>query len=179
MEGYIKVSRKLLDNPLWTEKPFSKGQAWIDLIGLANWKDSRILDGNDMIIIHRGEVARSQTWLSERWGWSRKKVSAFLNLLTKDGAITKNGTAKGTAIVLENYNKYQGEGSTFCTSEEQLRNSTGTHKNNSNKNKKNKANTLERDMRENIKVKDPVILSYEESASIMQSAHEAFKEAIG
>lgn len=36
MEGWIKLHRKLSDNPLWTCEPFTKGQAWVDLILLAN-----------------------------------------------------------------------------------------------------------------------------------------------
>lgn len=112
MNGYIKIDRKILNNPLWTEKPFSKGQAWVDLIGLANWKDSEVLVGYETVIVHRGEVARSQLWLADRWGWSAKKVRAFLGYLEREGALTKKGTTKGTTLTIENYNKYQGEGRT-------------------------------------------------------------------
>ena len=30
--GWIKVSRAIQEHWVWDEKPFSKGQAWIDLL---------------------------------------------------------------------------------------------------------------------------------------------------
>ena len=33
--SYIKLDRGLKNNSLWLEKPFSKGQAWVDLLMLA------------------------------------------------------------------------------------------------------------------------------------------------
>ena len=147
----MKIDRKLLDSKLWLEKPFDKAHAWADLIGLANWKDSEVLDGYDTITIRRGEVARSQQWLADRWGWSRKKVIAFTSFLEREGAITKKGTTKGTTLYLENYNKYQGEGTAEDTAEEQpriqQRNSESTHIKNNKKNN-NKKNFIKRDIRE-------------------------------
>ena len=35
-KGFVGVHRSLQEHWLWDEKPFSKGQAWIDLIMLAN-----------------------------------------------------------------------------------------------------------------------------------------------
>ena len=31
-KGWIKLHRSMFDNDLWTAEPFTKGQAWIDLI---------------------------------------------------------------------------------------------------------------------------------------------------
>ena len=38
----------------------------------------------------RGHVYRSVTYLAERWGWSRKKVTSFLKLLRDDGMVEFN-----------------------------------------------------------------------------------------
>ena len=39
MSGWIKIHRDILYHEIWSDKPFSKGQAWIDLILLANHSD--------------------------------------------------------------------------------------------------------------------------------------------
>jgi len=37
MEGWIRLYRKMQDNPLWTSEPFTRGQAWIDLLMIAGY----------------------------------------------------------------------------------------------------------------------------------------------
>ena len=196
MNGYIKLHRSLMDNPLWTEKPFSRGQAWVDLLMMANWEDSKIIDGNNVVTVHRGEVARSQMWLADRWGWSRKKVSAFLHLLELEKMGTTKGTAKGTTITIENYSKYQDEGAAKGTALEQLmeqrRNSTGTHINkNKEEKEKQEKREINREMdgtrfkqvdRETLHFKDGDVeiirgvpqLTEEESNEMLKRCHEQF-----
>lgn len=159
MKGYIKIDRKIFDNPMWSEKPFTKGQAWIDLIGLANWKDSEVLDGYDTITIHRGEVARSQKWLADRWGWDRKKVKKFLTMLSDDHALSINASSNGTTLTIENYNKYQGDGSADAPSIPHQFPINSPHMNKNKKNKKN--NFIKRDIRE--------------SEDMLADAHDQFK----
>ena len=40
--GWIKLWRKFVDDPLWTSEPFTKGQAWVDLLLLAQGTENRI-----------------------------------------------------------------------------------------------------------------------------------------
>lgn len=40
MQGWIKIHRDLLDNELWSDKPFTKGQAYC-----------RIIDGGDGLTV--------------------------------------------------------------------------------------------------------------------------------
>lgn len=127
MNGYIKLYRQLMDNPLWLDKPFAKGQAWIDLLMLANWKDSKRVIDNGEKVLHEGEIVVSQKWLADRWGWSRKKVSCFLTFLERSANIRILGTSKGTVLHIENYTKYQSEGTTLCTSKEHPRNIKRAH----------------------------------------------------
>ena len=42
MAGWIRLSRNLLDCWLWQEKPFSKAQAWVDILLLANYETKTI-----------------------------------------------------------------------------------------------------------------------------------------
>ena len=143
MDGWIRLWRQLLENPLWVEKPFSRGQAWVDLLMLANHKENTVILGNLTVVIKRGQLHTSELNLAKRWGWSRKKVRAYLTLLKRLKMATTQGTAKGTTITIENYEIYQGEGTaegpTEGTLKEPQRNRTGY----TNKNVKNDKNEKE------------------------------------
>ena len=106
--GWIKIFREIQHNWVWSDKPFSKGQAWIDLIILAKRTDEKFTSGNRIISGKRGCVYKSILYLSDRWGWDRKKTRAFLDALEEDKMITVKAAANGTTIRIENYEEYQG-----------------------------------------------------------------------
>lgn len=114
-KGYIKLNRQILENWIWQEKPFSRGQAWIDLLLLANYKDGKEMYRGKLLDRRRGCVYCSTLWLADRWGWSRGKVRRFLNALKADGMLTENGTTDGTTLTIENYTKFQGSRPTNST----------------------------------------------------------------
>lgn len=167
MNGFIKLYRSLIDNPLWSDKPFSKGQAWVDLLMMTNWKDSDVKAGNEIRTIHRGEIGVSQKWLADRWGWSRKKVCFFLKYLEREKMIAVLGTSKGTTIRIENYTKFNDDGTADGTSEEHQKSRACTHINNI-KNSNKEEELLQRESKEKV-------------SDILKRQHEAFaliKEAI-
>lgn len=106
-EGYIKLYRQLRDNPLWQEKPFTRGQAWVDLIMLANYKDVKTVIKGQVVVIKRGQLLRGEDSLADEWGWSRGKVRRFLTQLEKEKMCSRNGTPLGTLISIENYEGFQ------------------------------------------------------------------------
>ena len=114
--GYIKLYRSIQDHWLFKEKrKFSKLEAWIDLLMMANHKDSKVVIGNEVIEVKRGQRITSIRQLCERWGWSNTKVKQYLNLLEKEGmAITESDTKK-TLITIVNYDLYQGTGDAKTT----------------------------------------------------------------
>ena len=81
MDGWISVSRKLTEHWVWDDKPFSKGQAWLDLIMMANHKDNKVPLGGEIIMVSRGSFITSELKLIDRWGWSKSKVRLFLKQL--------------------------------------------------------------------------------------------------
>ena len=107
MEGYIKLNRSLQNSWLWKDKPFSKGQAWIDLIFLAKYKNEKFPFKNKIISGERGTVYKSMTELSERWGWSRDRVRFFLNQLQDNESIQYTSTTHQTTIKLIKYSDFQ------------------------------------------------------------------------
>lgn len=106
--GYVKIYRCIEDDVLWQDpEPFSKRAAWIDLILMANHKDSSFLMGMRKINIKRGQKWTSIGKLCDRWHWGRDKVSRYLNLLESEGMIWQERTNHGLLITVVNYAKYQ------------------------------------------------------------------------
>lgn len=106
--GWIRLHRQLQDCFLWNGERFSKGQAWVDLLLLANHKDKEILFGGEKITIKRGQHLTSSVRLAEKWKWDRKTVTAFLKLLEKENMIVRLADNKKTLITIKNYELYQG-----------------------------------------------------------------------
>ncbi len=105
--NYFKVDRSIQNHWLWEDKPFSKGQAWIDLLLLATHTDNKIMHRGKLVNRKRGEVHISTYFLAERWGWSRNRIYRFFETLEYEKMITTNGTTDGTIITIENYSIYQ------------------------------------------------------------------------
>ena len=107
-EGWIKLHRKIQDCWVWEDKPFSKGQAWIDLIMTMQHHDKKMLIDEKPTVIKRGSYMFSILKLSEKWGWSRNKVKRFLDTLESEQMLHTRRTNKGTLITVVNYGEYQG-----------------------------------------------------------------------
>lgn len=108
MDGFYKINRKLLNSDLWLLEPFTKGQAWLDLIGLASYKKSQIrIKNGEMQVVERGECAWSQLKLAERWQWSRGKVNRFIEYLKSEKMIQQKICPNLTIIKILNYKYYQ------------------------------------------------------------------------
>lgn len=102
--GWIKLYRKLRESEIWKEKPFSSGQAWLDMMLRADYNGDT-----------RGTFNESVRELAKAWGWSKSKVHRFLVKLTKNEMISvlfervgqQPGQQAGQVTIL-NYDKYQG-----------------------------------------------------------------------
>lgn len=107
MEGYFVISRKLLEDDMYLGERFSRGQAWIDLIGLAAFKDTATYVRKIRVLIPRGCVAKSMHDLANRWQWDVHTVSRFLNHLQEIQQIHIQKSNVTTLISIINYEKYQ------------------------------------------------------------------------
>ena len=108
MKGYIKLFRQIVDSDIWKLKPFSEGQAWIDLLCITNFEKGFIKTKNGQIItLNRGDCGYSMLTLSERWGWSRGKTKRFLDFLTEQQMIQQKMCGKHTVLLISNFEKYQ------------------------------------------------------------------------
>lgn len=110
--GYIKIDRDLLKSDFWTSEPFTRAQAWIDLIGMANYADKDKFWGGFYQRVERGQLVTSTRALAERWGWSRAKTETFLNQLEMAEMISRKKASRFTTLTICNYNVYQDSGDT-------------------------------------------------------------------
>ena len=106
-KGYIKLYRDIWDHWLWKDRPFSRGQAWIDLIMMMNHDDNKTLFMGKLILVKKGSKITSIRQLAERWGWSKMKVSRFLDVLESDNMLIQKRDSKKTLITLIKYEDYQ------------------------------------------------------------------------
>lgn len=107
--NWIMLSRQITEHKLWRGE-FSRGQAWIDMLLLANWKPGGIrIRGND-VELKRGQLTGSGRFLSARWKWSITKLNRFLDELESDHQIVREKSNVTTVITIVNYDKYQETG---------------------------------------------------------------------
>lgn len=104
-KGWVAISREITEH--WIFDDAEMFRAWVHLLTLAAWRDSRELYHGAVVFRKRGTVAASMRWLSDRWHWSEKRVARFLDLLEKDGMITTEKSRAGTTITICNYDKWQ------------------------------------------------------------------------
>lgn len=106
-KGWAKYYRSQWDNWVSEDKPYCKSSAWTYLWTNANHKDNEILVNGRAFVIRRGQHLTSIVKLAGKWGWSRKKVSNFLDDLEKTRMVTQNRTPLYTLITIVNYDQYQ------------------------------------------------------------------------
>lgn len=103
--AFFAVARKYLNSELWLMDPFSRGQAWLDLVGRASYEDGELTK--------RGELLVSERNLAKRWKWTTSKVRRFLQFLEAEGMITRssnrsgNRSTWGSVVTIEKYEDYQ------------------------------------------------------------------------
>lgn len=109
-KGWVAIHRSIRDHWIYQEKRvFSKYEAWLDLVMDANHKQNKFVFDGKLVEVERGQKITSIRQLSERWRWSRTKVTDFLTLLEKDGMLVRKSDSKKTVITIVNYDIYQNQ----------------------------------------------------------------------
>lgn len=113
MQGWIKVHRQIRDSWIWTDDdPYDRRSAWIDLLTAANHADAKVMFDGAPVVVPAGSFITSERKLADRWKWSRKKVSMFLNALQAGECIVAKRSRRCTTITIVNWEKYQVDGAT-------------------------------------------------------------------
>lgn len=114
--GWIKLNRSILDHSIWKGEKFTKGQAWVDLLMLANHKPGFFVVRGNTVQIDRGQVGMSQRNLSKRWGWHTKTTKKFISMLENQDMANLQGTSLTSIITICNYEGFQ-SGENFSASQ--------------------------------------------------------------
>ncbi len=142
-KGWIKLHRKLFNNPILTRsRIFSDLEAWIWLITHANHDDAQVLIGADVIQCKRGDLITSQKKLCMTFRWGNSKLRSFLKRLQKCQMICYKTTTKLTQITIIKYDTYQSNqiDNKLIVNRKQIENKSKSNTNNNGKNVKNEKN---------------------------------------
>lgn len=111
MEGWICLHRSLISHWVWQDPLTLK--AWIDLLMMANIKDSKALINGKLTTIKRGQCMASIRQLSIRWECSREKAKKILlnfesdNMIVLDKIIGQKNDKVRPLITISNYKAFQ------------------------------------------------------------------------
>jgi len=109
-KGWISIWRRLRENHCWEFKPFSPGQAWVDLLLRTNHKDGTAFAPNRAPVkVGKGELLTSMYQLAEDWGWSRGRVERWLRYWKNETQIELVITPYYTLITILKWKEYQGD----------------------------------------------------------------------
>jgi len=146
-EGWISIHRQIEDWKWYFSEPFTKTQAWIDMLLLANHTPGFFSIRGQTISVERGQIGWSEESLAKRWRWSRGKVRRFLKTLENEHQIVQQKSTVLGVITILNYDKFQQRtqnGTTDSTTErQQTVQQTDTNNNDNNKNNENNISSKE------------------------------------
>lgn len=105
--GWVKISRRTLDHWVYDGSPMNSFGAWIDLLLMANYADSKERNNSNLEVTRRGEVFTSIEKLKVKWGRGTKWVKGLLRNMQEDGMVTTRSTNRFTIITICNYSSFQ------------------------------------------------------------------------
>ncbi len=112
-DGWIKIHRSILDDELYFSEKFTKMQAWIDLLLLAEYKPRAFYVRGIQVKLERGQLAVSIRDLAARWKWGVNKVQSFIKELVVSEKLNTQKSSVITIITVCKYDYYQDNDSTL------------------------------------------------------------------
>lgn len=106
MKGWFKVYRSLDEH--WISQDMEKLGRWTWLLMKAAHEDTKVVEGNKVIELKRGQLIASLSQLEAKWKASRKTVMRFLDVLEREEMLHRHVHRNVTIITICNYEGYQG-----------------------------------------------------------------------
>ena len=103
-QGWIRLHRKLKNHWLWSSD--NRLKWWIDLLLTVNYTENKVLLKGTLIDCGRGQSVKSLGSYAKDWGVTKKTVSDFFKLLSKDKMIFVENMKITTRITIINYDSY-------------------------------------------------------------------------
>lgn len=106
MEGWIKLHRKTLDNPIIT-KDSDYLAVWIYLLLNATHKEYDVLFKGERITLKKGQLLTGRKSISEKLKIDENKVQRILKTLENEHQIEQQSSNKNRLITIVSWDKYQ------------------------------------------------------------------------
>lgn len=107
LAGSVRLSKRLRRHPVWNREPFSYGQAWVDLVLLANDRPRAVtLRNGDVLDLERGQLAWALRTLENEWDRSGEWIDRFLKFCRDQAMIKLEKNTRRTVITILNYDTY-------------------------------------------------------------------------
>lgn len=107
LKGNLTLTKRLRRHSVWLREPPSYGQAWVDLLLLANDKPRSVVIHGETIDLKRGQLAWSIRTLEREWNRSAEWIERFLKFCRDESMILVDSTRRRTLITILNYEAYQ------------------------------------------------------------------------
>lgn len=106
MEGWIKIHRKMLENPIIC-KDSDYLSVWIYLLLNATHKEIPALFKGEKIILQPGQLITGRKSMSSKLKISESKIYRIINEYKSEQQIEQQTSNKNSLITILNWNKYQ------------------------------------------------------------------------
>ena len=106
MKGWIKIHRKMLENPI-VMKDSDHLAVWVYLLLNAAHKERKVLFKGDKIMLQPGQLITGRNAIADFLGISESKVKRVLSDFEGDQQIDRQRSNKNSLISLINWDKYQ------------------------------------------------------------------------
>lgn len=106
MDGYIKLHRKILDNPIVC-RDADYFSVWLYLLLNATHKEYQAVFKGEKIILKPGQLITGRYSIAERFGISESKVKRILSSFESDRQIDRQRSNQNSLITILNWNSYQ------------------------------------------------------------------------
>lgn len=93
-DGWVKLRRELAEDKVWLQKPFTDGQALVDLLLRVTFKTHTV--GSKRFLA--GCVYTSTKALSDRWGWTYEQVRWFLKKMVSTKKLKVKAWPEGPGV---------------------------------------------------------------------------------
>ena len=125
--NYIIVPREIFDQDIFGNEPYSKREAFLDLVQMAAYETTDVFVAGHKYVAERGQVIVSKHFLAKRWRWNIDKVRRYIQYLEHNHMCyhTRNYTCNHTcdhqcnqpitSISIISYDLYQGGATTSAT----------------------------------------------------------------
>lgn len=106
MDGWIKLHRKIWDNPIVT-KDSDHLAVWVWLLTHATHRERAAMFGGEKILLAPGQLITGRKQISEATGVNESKVKRILELFKSDQQIDQQTNRHGSVISIVRWVDYQ------------------------------------------------------------------------